>query len=332
MTDKPGFYDMSADDYHADPAPRPSMSSGLLAGIVSGTLAEAKESHPRLGRQKTEEERKAERSKKYDLGSIAHTLVLGKGREIVVIDAEDWRKKDSQEQRDEAFDAGKQPCLAPVFEKATAMREALMLQLAEIPEERDTFTDVGIAEQAAIWQEQTPLGKLWGRALCDWRHLERPAIRDYKTYAGEKGADPDAFFQGLVRMGKDVQDPWYSRGVAACLSAIVGEPLSWDAIDFKFIVQDPSPPYLVSVVEVADRRWSNERLQWAIDRWAAAAGAGLWRGFVPTTHLVAPPPWAKTQWEQRMLTEWEGEQRMLAEGRAALALKEPASYRVEVEA
>jgi hypothetical protein len=326
-----GFYDIDAEHYHSDPAPRPSMSSGLLATVISQTVAAAKETHPRLGPPKTEEDLQADREKKYDLGTVAHTLVLGVGREIVVIDEPDWKKKTAQEARKAAFVEGKTPCLIATYEKAEAMRDALMLQLADMPDERDTFAEgKGVAEQAGFWQEQTPLGRMWGRALYDWRSTDsgRLIVRDYKTYGGQNGADPDGFIKGLIAGGRDIQDPWYSRGAAAIVGQQTGEQLTWEDVDFRFIVQDPNPPYLVAAVALDDRAWSSARCQWAIDRWAAAAGANLWRGFSPVTHYVPPPTWARIQWEERVLNEWEAEQSLLAEGRPALALKEPDAYRV----
>lgn len=230
-----GFVEINAEDYHADPAPRPSMSSGLLAKVVTGTIAEAKETHPRL----TPSDEPEADNKKYDLGTVAHTMVLGKGREIVVVNEGDWKKKAAQEERKAAFAAGHQPCLVEVFERSQAMRTALFEQLADIKGEEDTFSpERGVAEQAGFWQEQTPLGKMWGRALYDWRHTGRLVIRDYKTYAGQLGADPDGFIKGLISTGKDIQDPWYSRGMAAIIGQQTGETIPWDAVDFKFIVQE----------------------------------------------------------------------------------------------
>lgn len=321
-----GFLDIDAEHYHADPAPRPSMSSGLLATLITGTIAEAKEAHPRL----TPRDEPEEDNKKFDIGTVAHTLVLGKGREIDVVDADAWTTKAAKDARVASRAAGRTPVLGKHYEQAEAMRAALFDQLASIKGEEDTFSAAaGVAEQAGFWQEQTPLGKMWGRALYDWRSTGRLVIRDYKTYNGQQGADPDGFIKGIIGTGKDVQDPWYSRGFAAIAGAEAGETIPWEAVDFKFIVQDPNPPYLVAVVALNDRAWSNERCQWAIDRWAAAAGANLWRGFVPAVHYVDPPSWAKAQWEARMLREWEGEQAMLEQGLPALALKEPDAYRVE---
>jgi hypothetical protein len=320
----PGFYDMPAEAYHADPAPTPSLSSGFLSKIVTGTVAEAFNSHPRLNPEREEKD-----NRKFDLGSIAHTLVLGKGCEIEVIDAADYKAKAAQTARAEALANGKQPCLVGVFEKAEAMKVALFEQLADFPDELETFTDdAGVSEQAGFWREPVLIGgverNMWGRALFDWRHASKPIIRDYKTYNGERGADPEGFIKGLINGGRDIQDPWYSRGLAA----IMGGDLTWEDVDFRFIVQDPNPPYLISIVALDDRRWSAERCRWAVDRWGAAAGAALWRGLSPITHYVSPPTYARIQWEERMMREFDAEQSLADIGRPALQLRDPEEYRV----
>lgn len=328
--DKPGFYEMDAADYHADPAPRPSLSSSVIATVVNETVAAAREEHPKLTSITPEERAKKDDNKKFDIGTVAHTLVLGKGREIDVIEADAWTTTAAKQARAASKEQGRTPVLVKHFITAEKMRDALFLQLADIPEERDTFTDaVGVSEQAGFFQLQTEAGKMWGRTLTDWRRTDgRLVIRDYKTYNGEQGADPDGFISGLLRTGKDVQDPWYSLCAATIASLEAGEDIPWDAVDFKFIVQDPNPPYLVSVVALNDRRWSYERMRWAIDRWVAAARTNLWRGFVPETHFVDVPPWARTKWELRMMREWEGEQRMEQAGRPSLPLTDPEAFRV----
>jgi hypothetical protein len=329
----PGFYDMAAQRYHEDPAPKPSLSSGFLATIVTETVAVARQGHPRLN-----PDRKEVDNRKFDLGRVAHTLVLGKGEEIEPLDFDGYTTKAAREARDEAIAAGRQPCLLKVYETALAMRTALFQQLADLPEERDTFINdvagnqVGVSEMPAFWQQPVVIGgterKLWGRALVDWRSLKRPVVRDYKTYDGQLGSDPEAFIKGLISTGKDIQDPWYSTGVAAALSAETGTEIAWDEINFRFIVQDPNPPYLVSVIELDDRRWSYERMRWAIDRWGAAAGANLFRGHAPVTHYVPPPTYARIQWEERMMREFEAEQALAEDGRPALQLQDPSTYAV----
>jgi hypothetical protein len=289
----PGFYSFGEAEYHADPAPTPSLSSGIASTLITATPRQARFKHPRLNPTLEQED-----NKKYDLGTVAHELVLGRGPGIVPIEADDWRTKAAQAARDEAIEAGKQPCLMKVYEQAIEMRTALFDQLQADPDNRDAFTN-GVPEQTVLWKEQTPFGQMWMRALIDWRMSDRPAIYDYKTFAGEKGADPEAFVKHIVGAGRDVQDPHYSRGLAA----VLGVPL--EDVVFRFVVQDPKPPYNAVIVELdaQTKEWSHGRWQWALNRWSMCAATGEWPGFAPRTHYVGAPGWAQAQWEQRLIAD-----------------------------
>jgi hypothetical protein len=290
----PGFYPaFTEDQYHADPAPKPSMSSGIAATLLVGTPSQARHKHPRLNPGLEIED-----NRKFDLGNVAHELVLGRGPGIVPLDYEDWRKKEAQQARDAAIADGKQPCLLKVYEQAQEMHAALRTQLGDDPENHDAFTN-GVGEEALFWKAQTPMGQMWMRQLTDWRMTGRPAIYDYKTFAGERGADPEAFVKHIVGQGKDVQDPHYSRGLAAVLGIPVEE------VVFRFVVQDPKPPYNVVVVELdaQTKEWSNQRWQWAVNRWAMCAASGAYPGFPSRTHYIGAPGWAQTQWEQKLIAE-----------------------------
>lgn len=289
--DAPGFYDLPADAYHADPCPRPSVSSGILSTILTDTLADARFKHPRLNPDLEPED-----NTKYDLGSVAHELLLGRGSGIVVIDAADWKKKDSQAQRDAALLEGKQPCLVGVYEQATAMVAAAREQLADDPENFDAFTN-GVPEQVAACQLPTDVGALWCRCMMDWRMHDRPAIYDYKTF--KPGADPDGFVTYLFREGRDVQDPFYSNILATLLER------DWQDITFRYVVQSPDAPYVLSVVELdaAARQLANERMTWALERWGRAGRLGRWEGYRPRTHYASPPPFVFTRWEERMMAD-----------------------------
>lgn len=290
---KPGFYELPAELYHADPAPAPSFNAGTGAALVTGTMRDAYWGHPRLN---PDWELKDDR--KYDLGSVAHALVLGAGRDLVVIDAEDWRKSEAKARRAEAVEAGKQPCLVGVHDKALAMRTALHEQLAGDAENSRAFDPAyGVGESCAFWQEETAHGLVWCRSMMDWRERDAPVIYDYKTFDGEQGADPEAFVKHLVGQGKDVQDPHYSAGMAALLGVPVED------VVFRFVVQCPQPPYLAAVVELkpATKAWSRQRRSWALERFARGLAAGRWPGHAPRTHHVDAPGWAEMRWEERLM-------------------------------
>ena len=296
----PGFFpDMAEADYHADPAPSPSLSSGIASKIITGPAKAAWFDHPRLN-----PDFEAEDNKQFDLGAVAHKLLLQRGTEIHVIDAGDYKKQATRDERDEAIKAGKQPCLIGVHTKAEVMVRAVRDQLADDPENHDAFTN-GQAEVVAVWKEP-PLGDehFYCRSMMDWLMNDRRRIYDFKTYAGEQGADPEAFIKDLIRKGRDIQDPHYSRGLAALEGCDVEE------VSFRFVVVDPKPPHLVSVVELTPdaREWSLMRHDWALRRWGRCLRENRWPGFARGTYQVGAPAWAQMQWldRQRQFEAEEG--------------------------
>ncbi|MBA2684741.1 MAG: hypothetical protein H0U66_09645 [Gemmatimonadaceae bacterium] len=282
---------MTPDVYHADPCKRPSLSSSIISTIITDTVADAAFKHPRLNPELEPDDKT-----QYDLGSVAHELLLGRGAGIVVIDAEDWRKADTKAQREEAIRAGKQPCLVAVHEQATAMVAAARKQLQDDPENRDAFTN-GVAEQVAIAKLPTSQGPLYCRTMIDWRMNDAPRIYDYKTFA--PGADPDGFVKYLFREGRDVQDPFYSMVFAEL------EGIDWQQVEFRYVVQCPKPPYILAVIELDEqaRAFAKERVDWAMERWAADGKAGRWSGYLPRTHYVGAPPYEMTSWAAKRLAD-----------------------------
>ncbi|KPC75497.1 hypothetical protein ADL26_07545, partial [Thermoactinomyces vulgaris] len=109
---EPGVYPgLDEDVYHADPVPSGSLSStGARAILPPGTPAKF-----------AYERRRKTHKRVWDLGSAAHAIVLGTGPEIVIIDADSYRTKDAQEQRDAAWADGQVPLLESEWEDVQAM-------------------------------------------------------------------------------------------------------------------------------------------------------------------------------------------------------------------
>lgn len=287
----PGWNVMPEVVYHADPCESPSLSSSLVSTIIDKTLADAKYQHPRLN-----PDHEAEDSTKFDLGSTAHRLMLGAGADLQVIFADDWRTKDAKQQREDAIAQGKQPVLAKVYDNAVAMVEAARDQLADDHENADAFT-TGHGEQVGIASINTASGPVLCRAMMDWRMADAPRIYDYKTFA--PGADPDNFVRYLFREARDVQDPFYSAVYAEI------EGIDWREVEFRYVVQSPYAPYVLSVVQLDEqaRAFARERMDWAMSSWADALRTGKFGGYLPRTHYAAAPPFAFTSWQERMLAE-----------------------------
>lgn len=102
--------DLDEAKYHAD---RDSLSvSGAKLLLRSPALFRHRLDHP-------------EHKDVFDLGSAAHKLVLGVGPDLAVIDADSWRTKAAQEERDAARAAGAIPLLKADHERVVAMADRL---------------------------------------------------------------------------------------------------------------------------------------------------------------------------------------------------------------
>ncbi|MEU1088889.1 PD-(D/E)XK nuclease-like domain-containing protein [Streptomyces sp. NPDC005892] len=262
---------MSADDYHAD---RGSISStGLRKLLNPGCPAQFKydRDHPQPHK------------KEFDLGHAAHLLVLGEGPELAVIDYPDWRKKDAQIERDNAYAEGKVPLLT----KDHDMVQEMAAEIRQHPLAGPLFTPgSGVAERSIFWTDPATgvrcrirpdyLKQLPGLTLCV----------DYKTI---KAADPDTVSKAIRDHGYHQQDALYTDGIWAALDP--------QDVRFVFVFQSKVAPYLITVRELADHdrnigRAKNER---ALRTYADCTATGVWpdwTGPVANIPTISMPTWA----------------------------------------
>ncbi|HYR45035.1 MAG TPA: hypothetical protein VER98_18535, partial [Terriglobia bacterium] len=107
MLDTPGIYTISADEYHADCCPTPSLSASIATILIQQSPLHAKSAHPRLTENPVREE-----ERHLDLGRLCHALMLEGDDIAVVIEADNYRTRAAQEARDAARSIGKCPLLA----------------------------------------------------------------------------------------------------------------------------------------------------------------------------------------------------------------------------
>jgi len=258
---------LSADEYHADKASV--SSSGLRALLAPGCPAQFKydRDHPQPHK------------KEFDLGHAAHLEVLGEGPELEVIDFPDWRKKDAQLQRDEAYLAGKVPLLTKDHDMVQEMAAAIRRHPIAGP----LFTPgSGVAEQSIYWTN--PATGVRCRVRPDWRRGQIAV--DYKTI---KDAAPDTISRAIKDRSYHQQDAFYIDGIEAA-------GLAPDGARFVFVFQSKIAPYLVTVRELADQdrdigRARNER---ALRIYQECESTGIWPDWTgPVTEIpqIGMPSW-----------------------------------------
>lgn len=278
---EPGVYpDMPVEVYHADPVPTRSLS-------CSGAKKLLPPSCPAL--YAYERENPPAPTATFDIGHAAHKVALGVGPDITVVDAEDWRTAAARAARDEAHGAGCVPLLRKDHEVVQAMAAALR----QHPLASALLGDGGQAESSLFWVDE-PSG-IWRRCRLDWQPTARETGRtigwDYKT---ARSADPEKFAKSAVDYGYHQQHAWYVDG-------LVELGLAEKNAAFVFIVQEKTPPYLVSVVQLDHEAVRIGRLlnRRAINVYAECDRTGIWPGYADddVAHMSLPF-WYERQFEE----------------------------------
>jgi hypothetical protein len=276
-----GIHKISNEEYHKDPCIAPSLSRSIIFKLVFHSPAHAWWFHPRLNPA-----HRQDNDAKYDIGSAAHSLLLEGFNAVSVIDADDWRKKDTKEQRNQAQSEGRIPMLRKqwdiveemVLTTAGAIRECKELGV-------DNLLTDGDSELSYIWEEKG----IFLRARPDWISKDRTLIIDYKTTG--KSANPADFARQIIACGYDIQAALYSRGV----KAIEGiEP------KFVFVVQEVEKPYLCSFPGLPPEflEMGKSKVEYGIFLWRQCMEKKEWPGYPNQVCWVDPPGWALSQWEQ----------------------------------
>lgn len=281
---EPGLLTIGEAEYHADPCPSPSLSSGVAKLLCSATPAHARIAHPKLN-PAFEPTNKSS----FDLGTAAHQLLLQGVEDVVIVEADNWMTKAAKEQRDAAYAAGRTPLLAKDWGRVQAMADAAVRQLEGFDLDPMPLTN-GKPEQTLLWEEDG----VWCRARYDWLHNNMATIDDLKTTAAS--ADPRAWQRTMFGIGGDVQAAFYSRGIQRTFGVT---PL------FRFVVQEVKPPFALSIVTPSDAVMvqADEKVEHAISLWRECLRTNSWPAYSRELATVELPSWEQRKWDDLVLDE-----------------------------
>lgn len=273
----PGIHDIPVQDYHADPCETPSLSKSIIHTLLTQSPAHAYAAHPRLNQdfERVEEQ-------KYDVGNIAHALLLQGLETVHLVNAPDWRTNAAKEERDLARQHGRTPLLTHQMADVRRMVDAVREQLAHFDATPPLFID-GKPEQTMVWEEDG----VTCRALVDWLHDDMSTIDDLKTTS--RSANPATWRSTLYGMGADLQVAFYRRG----LKALTGlEP------EFRFCVVETAPPFAVSVIALAPDALAlaDSKVEWAINKWRTCVATDTWPCYPQQVCYVQAPGWEESRW------------------------------------
>ncbi len=277
---EPGLYDIPAAFYHRDPVEGGSLSNSGGKKLLPPDGCPAKFRYEQLHGEPPK--------KAFDFGRAAHREVLGRGDDLVVVDADNWLTKVAKEKKADAYAAGKTPLLAKEYEQVKAMAAALR----EHEYAGRLFAPgSGRAEQTIVWRDKDT--GVMRRARLDWlRNRPKPGKRfiipDYKSAAS---ADLDSVNRAMSEHG-------YARQAATYLDAVTAIEWAGKHTEFWFVFQEKTAPYVVTVARpdpltVEMGRFYNRK---ALHLYRECVETGYWPGYFDGIATASMPPWAQNRY------------------------------------
>lgn len=283
---EPGLYDISVEAYHADPCETPSLSSTIARKMLEKSALHGAVRHPKIALDQIKDEKDT-----FDLGSAAHTLLLGKGSRFVVHHADSWRGNidgiKSNAWKAKVRADGMIPILIGHYQRTEAMVKALREQLMFTESVGAFNLKTGKVEQTLVWIETTKSGPVWCRCLIDWMPevvKNGTIFYDYKT--GED-ANPDTQDRKTYNLGYDFQAAFYLRGILAVFEL--------DHAQVRFLNQERELPYCISQTQLtpAAHALADREVQRALEFWGECLTKNMWPGYPGRVCWIDPPAWAE---------------------------------------
>lgn len=275
--------DVSAADYHEDPCEGPSLSSSVAYVLLEKTPRHAWIIHPQLNPfwKKLEKPREA-----FDLGAVAHELILGKGGGFEIINYDDWRTKAAQAARADAYKAGLTPILRDQYKRAMSIRDAVH---AAADMERLWKWERSLTEAVLVWEDDDALC----RAMLDL--VESRIIWDIKTTS--RGLSDAEIARTIVSHGYELRAAFYLLGMNAI------EPTGGHRFRWVFVESDA--PHEVRIIEAdpVTLGIGTKKAAKALEIWKRCLRTGHWPGYSPIIGRIEYPAWAETAWLEREMLE-----------------------------
>lgn len=276
------IFDLPESQYHADAIPDvgpPTLSASMARMLVLKSPLHAWTYHPRFGGAR------GESTEPQENGNLIHALLLGTGREIVPVDAADFRTKAAKEARQAARDAGKIAVIADKLTFAKGTAEILRRRMSDAGVTLD-----GKSEVTAVWQSDG--------ALCRGRfdHLcaDGVTIVDLKT---TESAHPTAIQRSIENFGTDIQIAAYIEAMGTIFPALAG------GIKFRLAYLECEPPHAVTIVECAGSMFELGRRRWARAKtiWKRCLAENRWPGYADGVVSIEASTWAMAREEDAQL-------------------------------
>lgn len=280
--------DVTPEQYLKDPCERPSLSSSIAHKIVAESPMHAFYAHPRL-HKRLAGDGEIDASEAMNRGSIFHSTVLGKGKDVLVLEYDEFRTNEAKAARDAARRSGKPFTKRKHYDEIVRKAHHYKGILSYLGHELTGQSEVAI---------EFNQGPTLCRAMIDHLILEENSatIFDLKFVAD---AHPEKIARNFITNGYDIASVVYTEAVACLHPHLRGK------IEFVFLFcESGEVPAVVSAVpdgvctEIGRMRWMQ-----ALSIWERCRETGHWPSYVSDggNLVVSPPAYIASQY---LGSEW----------------------------
>lgn len=254
---------MPAHIYHADPAPRPSLSSSLARILLNDSPRHAWSQHPRLNPDKPARES----TDSMDLGTLVHAMLAGDKAGIEVGTFDDYRSKAARDWRDGVRATGATPVLEKHLHAANPIADAVKANAGNGCDNGPFREGVqAMSEAVCIWQE----GDEYCRALVDRLMLDDHTVDlwDWKTTTD---VSDRAIEKTVANYGYATQLAFYLRGLRKLMPYVV-------QFSATLVFVETAAPYTVRRVNFSPEYMAHadREVTRAINLWQRCSASGDW--------------------------------------------------------
>jgi hypothetical protein len=296
---EPGIYrGVESAHYFDDPCPEPSLSQSLCKILIEQSPLHAKMAHPRLAPPIHEDEETTEPYVKAQaIGNAVHAMMIGRGKDMGIIDYPNFMTKLAKEARAEVVGAGKEPILAKHWDAASHMVVAARQQLLRIEGCERAFKE-GDGEVVIASCEEGQ----WLRSMIDWITPDLREVWDLKTSG--MSASPYNTGRMMASAGWHLQAAMHER----ILDDI--DPDGAGRRKFRYVCQENEIPFALTVNEIGESALTigRKQIDYAISAWRRCIETNTWPAY--PLRIIRPelPAWAESSWINREIHEYELEQ------------------------
>jgi hypothetical protein len=214
-----------------------------------------------------------------ELGSTVHSILLGSGAPMTIIDAPDWRTKAAREARDEVRASGGIAMLEKDYQRAEAVASAAL----ENPEIARLLGGEGQSELTMRWVKDVDGSPVPIRGRID-RLNASPGGNTIVDVKAMRSANPDQFARAVFNYGYALQQAVYSDG---------WELLTGDRADFVFVVIETEAPYLSAVYRLDEVAvdYGRQQMERALRLYVECTAVDAWPGY--PGGVLESPAWVR---------------------------------------